>query len=334
MIDWENLPLHNPLKDEAFKSVATIFPLNLTGTISTKRLSITDEGLKLVSYEDEKEIVNALHQYLKGSWNLPLEPQFILNSFTASRRERWGFELNERVDVLRLAIRILTTGKCFQKASFKYNDSINPPVLYLPFVDRNSIRESLDAKETAIISSEADFEILKLIYNQLSKLDVFKYDERFSKLLNAVRFYNRFDDVTWFLQKIVHAFVGLESLFTDQSKSEITYKVSIRSAYFLYPENSVARNEVFDLLRIAYDVRSSFLHGSRVDEIKLTKKLQELKKNDQYSLWYDLPSDLNNILSHVLRTTLLKEDLFSFFAGDPDKKTEIDFYNQLVLGTK
>lgn len=334
-IDWEHLPLHDPLNDEAFKSIVALFPLKLTGNISDKTIFITDDGLELVPYDSKEEgMFEAFYKYLQDLYALPFDTMLVLNHFKAPRKENWGFELEERSHVLSLAIRILTSGKCFRKASFKYSDNTKLPLYYRPFVDNDSLRSGFLGKEASVISSEEDFQKLQTLYSAIFKLKVFKYDDSFSKLLNAVRFYDRSHDANWFLQKIVHTFVALESLFTDQSKSEITYKVSVRTAFLLHPENSSSRNEVFDLLRIAYDVRSSFLHGSKIDEARLTKRLQELKKNDQYSLWYDLPADLNNILSQVLGKILLSSDSLSFFSSDPNPKKESEFYNQLVLGIR
>jgi hypothetical protein len=334
MIDWENLPLHEPLRSEAYKSIGAIFPLVLKGEISTNTIAITDEGLELVPHTQDEVLLATFRQYLNEKWRLPFHTQMVLNHFDASRKERWGFEMEERIRILCLAVRLLTAQKCFSLATFKYNDEIDPPEFYRPFVDKNPIGSGIPEEETSIISSVAEFEQLQLLYSKLVEINPFKYDDRFSKLLNAVRFYSRINETAWFLQKIVHAFVGLESLFSDQTKSEITYKVSIRTAYFLYPDDSKERHAIYDLLKIAYDVRSSFLHGSKVDETKLTKKLQELKQSAEYDLWFALPNELNYLLSKAIEKILLSEDHLAFFNGDPDSKKEAAFYDQLVLGTK
>ena len=108
----------------------------------------------------------------------------------------------------------------------------------------------------------------------------------------------------------------------------------MRTSYFLYPEDSAARRELFDLLRVAYDIRSSFVHGSRVDEEKYTKKLQKMKNNDNYSLWYSLPDELNKVLAGVLLKILINQECLEFFSGNPDSIAETEFYDKLVLGNR
>lgn len=332
MIDWEKLNLHSPLEKDAYKAISAFYPLKLEGDIATNTIAITDSGLDLVPHTEEEMVLSEFYKHLKDTFNRPFNTRLILNRFVSPRKERWGFELEDRAHALMLAIRVFSGKNCYSKASFRYNDAVNPPVFYSPLIISDHAVVTPLEEDSSVISSHADFEKLQRLYNEIFKLELFKHDDRFSKLLNAMRFYDRFDQNPWFLQKIVNAIIGLESLFTDQSKEEITYKVSTRVAYFLYPDDPAARHSIFDLLKIAYGARSSFLHGSKVDEEKITRKLQALKQNDKYSLWFDLPSDLNQILSKVLENILLSEDNLAFFSSNPSDKAEADFYNRLVLG--
>lgn len=329
--DWENLSYPSLLEDLAFKSISVLHPLYLQGDLVGKRIALNDDGLCLIEESEEEDVVAALKSYLQKTHSMPTGACFAVSSFASPREEKWGFELDERGWLLATAVKIATGSTCFASISFQYNDATSPTVFYKPFVNKDPVKDLYKSKQPATISTFEEFERVKLIYSRLVELNPHKYSDRFSKLLNAVRFFEHFDNTDWFLQKIVLAFVGLESLFTDQSKNEVTYKVSIRGAYYLHPNEVAPRRDLFELLKIAYDVRSSFLHGAHVDEARLREKLKKLRGED-YSLWRDLPRELGSILASALSKAISNDNDFEFFSGNPDSKKENEFYTSLVLG--
>lgn len=334
-IEWNKLPHRDLLKQEIiFKSINVVSPLNLLGDLEGKRLNLTDEGLVLLPAETEKDIINALQVHLKKSDLLPTRPYFLLNHFSSPRVQTGAFELDERASVFCLAVNLITKGSCFFLGAFHYNDKNKPKTYFSPFITKEEYSVGgFEEREIPKLSSQAEFESLNEIYIRLRDLKIFKYDERFSRLINSIRFYSRIQNEPWFMQKIIFAFIALESLFTDKSKIETVYKVSVRASYFLFPDNAMERKQVYNLLKIAYDARSCFLHGTKVDEARLAKKLQKLKENEKYSLWFDLPFDLNEIISQIILKIIKDKKTLGFFSERQDDAIEEVFFTHLVLGT-
>ena|GEM_PF-5592563 len=146
MIEWEKLKRHNLIEDESYKSISVLYPLKLKGELFGKMIAITDKGLELVLITEEEPIPSSLYQYLKSIHKLPIDPSLIINRFNTPRKEYWGLE--DRAHILMLAIRILTGEKCHSAASFKYNDSLNPPVYTSPFI--NNDYKKLDAENECV----------------------------------------------------------------------------------------------------------------------------------------------------------------------------------------
>jgi hypothetical protein len=335
-IDFGKLKYFDPLREEAYKSISLLFPVRLDDTTATSTITITDNGIEVADCSLEKDIAISLQNYFKDSNALPVQPfLFVVNQFASPRKEHSGFELIERSRVLCLAISILTGKTCFEWATFQYNNAVDPPLYYEPVLFKNSMLEATYFDKPAVLSAKNDLESLRLIYGSLTQLGVWQYRNHSSKLLNAVRFYTHFNEDEWILQKIVFAFVVLESIFGDASKTEITEKVAIRTAYFLYPDNIDARHDVYSLLKIAYDCRSNFVHGSNIDETKINNKLRKLKQNIRYNLYFELPDELRDITSQVLRKIITNTSYFEFFSKEKFKDgEETNFYNELVLGRK
>ena len=67
--------------------------------------------------------------------------------------------------------------------------------------------------------------------------------------------------------RLIDQMIGLESLYMSDDK-ELKYKLALRAAFFIGDEDS--RETIFDNIKLAYDIRSSIVHGSR------SKKLDKL----------------------------------------------------------
>ncbi len=335
----DSLEDFNTLDGEAYKSISILFPICLTGDTSPSTILVADGGLKLVDSESEKSAFALFNSYF-DHYVSPLKQYrlVVFNQFASPRKESGGFELIDRARTLGVAISILTGRVCFEAANFYYNDAANPPIYYKPFVhDELSFKDAMYYRTPATVSLPSDFDALRLIYSNLTSLNIWRDDSPFSRLRNAIRFYTYFNDNEWVLQKIAFAFAILEGIFSD-SNTDITEKIAVRTAYFLCPDEVNKRHEMYGLLKIAYDCRSKFVHGSEVKVADLEGKLRKLKQNDKYSLYFDLPNELRDITSQALRKILTDPTSYDLFSNNQNlsneqrKKDETNFYNQLVLG--
>ncbi len=316
-----------------YKSILLLFPVELSNTTDLSLLMISDSGIEIANPSaEEKSTITSLESYLTDSSELPVKPfLFILNKLSSPEKPSVGLKLFERSRILRIAISILTSKACFERAMFHYNDTLKPPSYYKPLVIDNNIAESTYFDKPAVISIKDNLDSLKLIYNRLTSLKLWGYNHSFSKLSNAVKFYELFiNKDEWILQKIVFAISILESVFSD-SKTEIAEKIAVRTTYFLFPNDVDARHKIYNLLKTTYDCRSQFLHGSNVDIPKIEKKLSSIK-DAKYSFYFDLPDELLSIISQVLLKIISEESYYEFFSKELTSEEESDFYNQLVLG--
>ena len=77
-------------------------------------------------------------------------------------------------------------------------------------------------------------------------------------------------------EKITNAVIGLESLLLAENQ-EISFRFWVRGAKILGLLN-YSPLDVKKILKIAYDIRSTFVHG---DDLELDKKLSKINKNQQ-----------------------------------------------------
>src|SRR5262249_29386363 len=62
---------------------------------------------------------------------------------------------------------------------------------------------------------------------------------------------------------IVNALTALEALLLNDSKTELTYRLSMRVAHLLGVD-AASRREIFEDMKDFYDVRSAVVHGSKI----------------------------------------------------------------------
>jgi hypothetical protein len=71
--------------------------------------------------------------------------------------------------------------------------------------------------------------------------------------------------------KLIDYWIGLESLFTKGTSSEIRFRASLRIAAYL-GKSAVERTDMYAAMRHSYDWRSSIVHGDAAQTEKLTRK--------------------------------------------------------------
>lgn len=120
-----------------------------------------------------------------------------------------------------------------------------------------------------------------------------------------------------FLPLKISFYIGLyETLFTTDS-SEVSHKVAERLAFYL-GNNSDEKHEIFKLVKDAYGVRSSFMHGQTLSKIKvynelavLSKKIDELTRSLLNRIVfedYEIFSRDNNNLNEWFIELILKDN--------------------------
>ncbi|MCX8530877.1 HEPN domain-containing protein [Chryseobacterium luquanense] len=113
--------------------------------------------------------------------------------------------------------------------------------------------------------TELDLSQFSAIFNKL--INIPKYEFAIKKI-NSVSLRKNDED------SILDITSALESLLTNDSKSEITYRLSIKASQLckIKSFNNFKTREVYELCRKIYDYRSAVIHGE-VKRIEKTKKI-------------------------------------------------------------
>ena len=221
---------------------------------------------------------------------------------------------------------------CDSDVSFSIESS-SQKKYYLPFDLPRSEGGIYADRNKSHIDSRQELNTIKKIYERLGEANVSR-TIYYSKLYNAVKFFNHSYNEHWTLLKTTLAFTALESLFSDSDKSEVSYKVALRTACFLFPKNAQKRADAFTFIRRGYEIRSLFVHGSDVEKQinKIMKKFETEKGVDWYDFHYHYVLGLSEIVSQCLLKVLLNKTYFDFFTKEKHKPDdEKKFFDNLVL---
>jgi hypothetical protein len=94
------------------------------------------------------------------------------------------------------------------------------------------------------------------LFPLLDPLD--KPDCAFPQLLMALELFGRRDSID---NEVLYCLTALEGLLTSESNSELSYRLSLRVASLLGPDDE-SRKRMFKDMKDFYDVRSKIVHGS------------------------------------------------------------------------
>jgi len=328
--DFENLqyPRHD---SKVVKHITYVPNLFFGNALRDKALKI-DEKLSVINSNKEKNAILFLRKYLSTTRRT--------NSFPGScflyeykGRMKWHFEAQDCVRRFLTAVRIYKETRCDAEVDFTIENSAKKQY-YRPFdFSKSSYGIYLD-REKSKIESRQELNKIKKIYQKLGEA---KFSETiyYSKIYNCVKFFNHSYDEHWTLLKTMLAFTALESLFSDTSKSEVAYKIALRTSYFLHPKDSKKRKETFNIVKRGYDIRSHFVHGSDVEKQvdKIMAKFQQEKGVDYYGFHHHYIFDLSSVVSQCLAKILLDKNYFSFFSkAKHTTEEEAIFFDNLVLG--
>ncbi|NCS98858.1 hypothetical protein GW764_01590 [Candidatus Parcubacteria bacterium] len=322
-------------KDNLNKFYSWIPGLRLSDKIKDRNIKLED-GFFICSQEQHKTYRKIIGDYVKENFNVVNISSVVLY-FKYPKDNRYYFVAQDKVR------RFLTSVKIF------YNQNVDS-ILELSVCDNkdekyfriDNLSEHSDRQRELItdvywrrnfieIENEEYLKKIKKIYNNLGIADVENFN-KYSPLHNSIKFYEHSYRERWALLKTMLLFVSLESILGE--KTEITYKISSRASYLLYPKNSKKRLEIFNFLKKVYGIRSSFAHGGNVetDIRKIEKQMKENKGVDYYGFHDDFVKDLESIVIGCLKIILLDKKLTELFSSTTNSKKISKFLDELVIG--
>lgn len=307
--------------------------LFLRGDLENKKIKI-DDSFYILNNKSRNTSVEYLKKYIESKTGFNnIRGTYFLYLFQDSKIKKYG----EDADCVRkflTAVRIYKNTHCDSKINFSVKNN-RKKEYYQPFFFINLLSDLIYDEKPTTISSRKELNAIKKIYKNIDRV---KIDDHFSysKLHNAIKFFNYAYDEKWTLLKTTLFYIALESLFSDEVHSEITYKTSLRVSYLLYPKekDTIKRKEVFNFIKRGYDIRSHFVHGSEsnIRADKLMKKIETEKGTDYYGFSHHFIDDLQTIVSNCLKIILMDESSFIFFSKEKYGQNEINnFFNNLVM---
>lgn len=313
-------------EEDVTKTVGFLSSVSITGF--GEELFMIDDDLFVVPFAKAGEYVDEFKKVT--SFKMVRNGAFILHVLDKRRPLKWVFESFYKFENFCTAVRLVTGKRCNRIGEMSFDDSRIPVHFYEPFV----------LNEDSYIShrqwSQVDLEVLKRISNvyriiEHNTVPDAHHEKNYSRLNNALRFYNIAYDTHFELMKTVLLFIVLESLFSDRKDlSDISYKVRLRAAYICFPEadNKKEREDVFEKIKHGYDIRSRLVHGDNVErEIRKKSKDDVLGEGGLTSYLPLLLDIVNKVFLHILEN---KENL-EFFSKAQDPTADKKFFNDLVL---
>jgi hypothetical protein len=319
------------LNDVVVKEVAYSHNIFFKDKLNNKKLKI-DDNLLILDNKTEVGAVQFLSDFvLESKSDRYIRGSFFLFTHDGKTKKRF-YGAMDRVRMFVTAIRIFTEKRADANFEFSIKDS-KKREYYRPFDLRSEKYDRHEFTNFSVISSKKDFNVIKKLHKRLGESN-FEQVIYYSKLYNAVKFFNHAYNEDWTLLKNTLLFTSLESLFSDSSKTEVTEKIAIRTAYLLHPKDSAKRKEVYVFIKRGYEIRSLFVHGSNTETgiNKIMKKFEKERGVDHYDFHHDFIDELHVLVCQCLKKSLLDETCFNFFSTEKHKdNAEQQFYTNLVL---
>jgi len=291
------------------------------------KLSVSD-SMVFVTNASNRNDVEVLQNYLKERNRQIPAGTFVFYDLKKARSLKNHWEIFDKIQNLANAIRILTHKDCNYSIHMQYNDSGDKTLYYKPIYIVDPLDPRFFGQDVAIVKKQ-EIELLKKIFIAIDKLNP-QNQKGFNRLKNALNFYEKACDERSHLQQLINFFVVLESLFSDSEKSEIAYKIRLRTSYVTCSSRGLAkRKEVFNLIKLGYDIRSYLLHGSDVENF-----IQRKVKQNSYSFFLDYLPKLRKIVDYTLEKILLNKKMYMLFSDNKllrNDKSLKEFLDYLVL---
>lgn len=319
------------LNNKVTKSIAYSHNVFFAGELKNKKLKI-DESLCILDDKTDIQAVAFLRDFVALRRSERNSNGTFFSYIHDLKKRNRSYDAMDRIRVFITAIRIFTA----KRADALYDFSINDPKkkeYYLPFDLSTSRDDFHHHRNISVIESKKDFNTVRKIHKKLIEAKLEK-SMHYSKLYNATEFFRHAYNEHWTLLKTTLFFTALESLFSDSTKSEVTEKIALRTAYLLYPKDSAKRKEIYVFIKRGYEIRSLFVHGSNTESgiNRIMKKFEKEKGVEYYGFHHDFIDELHVMVCECLKRILLDEAFFDFFNAEKHKDNEEQqFYCNLVL---
>ncbi len=224
----------------------------------------------------------------------------------------------EKMRRFAIAVRLATAKDCDCTVWFGLNDNGQP----LKESIWGARLKNFDSFSLHDEKSHVDRKQLNIAKKLFKNIDLVDTQKDYTRLKNALTFYEYGYDEGAFIFKLINLFITLESLFSDDDK-EISFKIALRVSWFLSPRDKVKRRELFNNLKKMYNLRSRLLHGD--DFEKAAAKLHVSKNS--YSYLSEALPQLSLIVTKVLFEIFIDKNKVAVFnASSQSEKRKLDSY--------
>lgn len=194
-----------------------------------------------------------------------------------------------------LCLHLLQEGSVHTSAVFSEQTSWTPysRMISIDFPQINPVTDL-----PRFVLRKSDSRKVKSLWNYLNTPNVMKLETPLSRF--ASTYVKETDE-----ERIIDCFIALESLFLRDTSNELSYRLALRAAALLGGRDSSRREQVFETLRLAYEVRSFIVHGKSTRYISgfLAKK----KANISFRL---LVANVREITRQSVVLALTKPSVF------------------------
>lgn len=182
------------------------------------------------------------------------------------------------------------------------------------------------------------FRFLYLQYFDLEKSDIRKIyrlskkiQKHWETMERPITFFSAFYGTSDIYDKLLRLITILEMLLTNDSKQELNYRLLMRASCLL-------KRDVFQILKLAYDCRSRFIHSGTTGDESLKKLKQLYPKNPESDtdnrtneelIFQLIQTDLETIVREVLNAILNLVDKTGKKIGEIDKDLDREILSKL-----
>lgn len=167
------------------------------------------------------------------------------------------------------------------------------------------------------ISKENDQTITKsdmiLISKSFQGLKRLRNQRRMNKILNSLGYLEQGCKGDTLAERIIWLFTALEAIF-NLNESELTFKLSLRISWYLYPKSAKKRQDILKGIKTAYSYRSEIVHGELLRD-------EDIKKNLSF---------LENVVWATMRKILLDKKTIKILTDN--ENVSRGYFDKLILG--
>lgn len=221
---------------------------------------IIDSQVKIIRYtEKECKEIWASNSRLWMRERFPITPDhFKIEVIRSIKKDvlRSGSWQNELQEILKKALTLL---RLFKDSNLKIGSVVTMPGQWVP-----NAYSAMTGSNEMMFGGNYSFKISELpelvkLWNNLENVD-FNNVYPLEIALKRFNFAHERVDVE---DRLIDIMIGFETLFSE-STTEIRYKISLRTA-ILIGKNLDERKIIFKLMQVAYDMRSSLVHGKKLE---------------------------------------------------------------------